>query len=199
MSYRVEAYGHLKAVFLLGIQTKWLNFYRLFLLWPMVESPKTWKAVWSQNIRNWKFKSDLHAYKETSRGRKANFFLKSANRKSANCWIHSAIANQQVSLCFKAVLKVIFVNGFLVQILVRSLCAIFMYSMYICIICRLVEVLSSLITKRLGPQVADPLSATFTEGPQIYKLLSPQICGFFIFGTYLRTAAFGNKAWKWAV
>jgi hypothetical protein len=48
-------------------------------------------------------------------------------------------------------------------------------------ICRLVEVLSSLITKRLGPQVADPQSATLTESPQIYKfadfLFSVLICG----------------------
>ncbi len=82
-------------------------------------------------------------------GGQANFFLKSANSKSANSWAHSTIANPQISqgvspklrilkyfgqirkflqntakLCLKTVLKIIFFNGFLCINFVRVLYAI---------------------------------------------------------------------------
>jgi hypothetical protein len=45
---------------------------------------------------------------------------------------------------------------------------------------RIEEVLS------LGPQITNPQSVTLAEKPQISK-----VCGFAIWGTYLRTASFG--------
>ncbi len=46
--------------------------------------------------------------------------------------------------------------------------------------------------KTLGPQIANPPIATLAEGPSahITNLVSQQICGFAICGTYLRTIHF---------
>jgi hypothetical protein len=45
------------------------------------------------------------SFPNVARGGKSNFLFKSANRKSANSWAHSAIANPQI--CLKTALKVV--------------------------------------------------------------------------------------------
>jgi hypothetical protein len=109
-----------------------------------------------------------------------------ANCKSANSWALSAIANPQIlsvpvlqilkflliilksqiykflqntaQLCLKTVLKVVFsLNFYYVQLLIRALYAIFV-SRKICI-CSRAEVFI--------PQITNPQSVTFAEGPQI--------------------------------
>jgi hypothetical protein len=61
------------------------------------------------------------------------------------------------------------------KFLIRALYALFVRRK-VCI-CRLADVLSPLITKILGPQIANETN-----------YLSPQICAFAICGSYLRTA-----------
>jgi len=100
------------------------------------------------------------------------------------------LLHNTAQLSFKIVLKVLYWTIFF-NVLTIALNAIFVRIKVR--ICRMRKFYVHKSQKRWCPQIANPQRATLTRGPQtLTSYVSPQICGFAISGTILRT----GHLWK---